>query len=85
MATFRGVLAGLRWMNRSSPTAGLIAHRMCRRIISDSCQQPTRQEMHLRISCGLPARALLAQYGSATICRERPTRSAFPSARILSQ
>ena len=41
--------------------------------------------MHLRIALTLPYCALFAQYGSAIICRDRPTRSVLPSARICSQ
>ena len=61
MASLYCLAAGSRWMKRSSPTAGLMAQRMWRLIIRDSCQQPTRQEMHLRISSFFPALALLAQ------------------------
>ena len=53
--------------------------------ISDSCQQPPRQEMHLRMDLTLPYCALTGQYGSARSCRARPTRSVLPSARICSQ
>ena len=53
--------------------------------ISDSCQQPPRQEMQRRIDFTLPYCAFTGQYGSARIWRARPTRSVLPSARICSQ
>ncbi len=53
--------------------------------ISDSCQQPPRHEMHLRMDLTFPYFALTGQYGSARSWRARPTKSVLPSARICSQ